>query len=208
VALDVDGVLLDSTVAHQAVWSQWARSRDLAVAPVLAACAGRRPEDTVRAVAPHLDPAAERLALDTLTRASQVAVPAMPGAAELLPLLPAGRWAIVTSGSAWWVRDAFSRHKLPLPPVQVYGEDVAAAKPAPDAYLLAASRLGVEPPDCLVVEDSSVGVMAGRAAGCRVLGVGFPPPAHPDHWVAALPDAADIVSAWLRGEDLPADGAR
>jgi sugar-phosphatase len=207
VALDVDGVLLDSTVAHQAIWSRWARSRDLAVAPVLAACAGRLPEDTVREVAPHLDPATERLALDTLTRASRIIVSAMPGAAELLPLLPVARWAIVTSGSAWWVREAFGRHKLPLPAVQVYGEDVAAAKPAPDAYLLAASRLGVEPGDCLVVEDSYVGVMAGRAAGCRVLGVGFPPPAQPDHWVAALPDAADIIGAWLGGGDLPEGGA-
>ena len=207
VALDVDGVLLDSTAAHHAVWSQWARSRGLAVAPVLAACTGRRPEDTVREVAPHLDPAAERLALDTLTRASRAAVAAMPGAAELLRLLPAGSWAIVTSGSAWYVRQAFGRQKLPLPAVQVYGEDVAAAKPAPDAYLLATFLLGVDPEDCLVVEDSLVGVMAGKSAGCRVLGVGVPPAAQPDHWVAALPDAAGIVRGWLCGERLPAGGA-
>jgi sugar-phosphatase len=157
----VDGVLLDSAAAHQAVWRQWARSRDIAVAPVLAASTGRRPEDTVREVAPHLDPAAERLALDKLTRASQVAVPAMPGAADLLRTLPAARWAIVTSGSAWYVRKAFRQHRLPLPTVQVYGEDVAAAKPAPDAYLLAASLLSVEPGDCLVVEDSPAGGVPG-----------------------------------------------
>jgi sugar-phosphatase len=207
VALDVDGVLLDSTTAHQAVWSQWARSRDLAEAHVLAACSGRRPEDTVREVAPHLDPAAERLVLDALTRANPVPVAAMPGAAELLALLPAGRWAIVTSGSAWWVEAAFGRHKLPMPAVQVYGEDVAASKPAPDAYLLAAGLLGVEPAECLVVEDSFVGVMAGKAAGCQVLGVGFPPPVRADHWVATLTDAAGIVRNWLLGENLPAGGA-
>jgi mannitol-1-/sugar-/sorbitol-6-phosphatase len=207
VAFDVDGVLLDSTAAHQAVWSQWARARDLAVAPVLAACTGRRPEDTVREVAPHLDPAAERLALDALTRACRVAVQVMPGAGELLRLLPADRWAIVTSGSAWWVEEAFCQHKLPLPAVQVYGEDVAAAKPAPDAYLLAASRLSVEPEDCLVVEDSSVGVRAGKAAGCQVLGVGFPPPAQADRWTATLTDAAGTVRRWLRGENLRAADA-
>jgi mannitol-1-/sugar-/sorbitol-6-phosphatase len=207
VAFDVDGVLLDSTAAHRDVWSQWARSRDLAVAPVLAACTGRRPEDTVRVVAPYLDPAAERLALDVLTRACRVAVRPMPGASELLWPLPTDRWAIVTSGSAWWVAEAFDQHKLPLPAVQVYGEDVAAAKPAPDAYLLAASLLSVEPADCLVVEDSSVGVRAGKAAGCQVLGVGFPAPVRADHWTATLTDAADVVRRWLHGENLPTASA-
>jgi len=202
VALDVDGVLLDSATAHRAVWRQWARSRNLAVAVVLAASTGRRPEDTVREVAPHLDPAAERLALDTLTRASRVAVPAMPGAADLLRTLPTARWAIVTSGSAWSVRKAFRQQQLPLPTVQIYGEDVAAAKPAPDAYLLAVSRLSAEPGDCLVVEDSAVGVAAGKAAGCRVLGVGSP--AGADHCAATLLAATGIILSWLRGENLPA----
>jgi HAD superfamily hydrolase (TIGR01509 family) len=43
--------------------------------------------------------------------------------------------------------------------------DVAAPKPAPDVYLLAASRLGVEPARCLVLEDSPTGVRAALAAG-------------------------------------------
>lgn len=46
---------------------------------------------------------------------------------------------------------------------------VARSKPHPDVYLLAAETLGVPPASCLVVEDSSVGVAAGRAAGMRVL---------------------------------------
>ena len=43
--------------------------------------------------------------------------------------------------------------------------DVAAPKPAPDVYLLAASRLGIEPARCLVLEDSPTGVRAALAAG-------------------------------------------
>ena len=43
--------------------------------------------------------------------------------------------------------------------------DVAAPKPAPDVYLLAASKLGVEPARCLVLEDSPTGVRAALAAG-------------------------------------------
>jgi beta-phosphoglucomutase-like phosphatase (HAD superfamily) len=52
--------------------------------------------------------------------------------------------------------------------VVVASDEVAHGKPAPDVYLLAAQRLGVDPPDCLVVEDSLNGVLAGRAAGMTV----------------------------------------
>jgi HAD superfamily hydrolase (TIGR01509 family) len=49
--------------------------------------------------------------------------------------------------------------------------DVEHGKPAPDLFLLAASKLGVAPARCVVVEDSSPGVAAGRAAGMPTLGV-------------------------------------
>jgi len=48
--------------------------------------------------------------------------------------------------------------------------EVANGKPAPDLFLFAADRLGVEPRHCVVVEDSRYGVQAARAAGMRALG--------------------------------------
>jgi len=48
--------------------------------------------------------------------------------------------------------------------------EVANGKPAPDLFLHAARRMGVEPADCTVVEDSRYGVQAARAAGMEVLG--------------------------------------
>ena len=51
----------------------------------------------------------------------------------------------------------------------VVGEDVAHGKPAPDAFLLAASRLGVPPSECLVLEDSVTGAEAGLSAGMSVI---------------------------------------
>ena len=48
--------------------------------------------------------------------------------------------------------------------------EVAHGKPAPDLFLHAAARMGVEPAACVVVEDSFFGVQAARAAGMRVLG--------------------------------------
>ncbi len=53
----------------------------------------------------------------------------------------------------------------------VTGDCVAHPKPAPDIFLEAASRLGVPPAACVVLEDSPAGVQAGRAAGMRVIHV-------------------------------------
>ena len=55
----------------------------------------------------------------------------------------------------------------------VVGEDVARHKPEPDAYHLAAERLGVKPDRCVVVEDSDIGIAAGLAFGARVLRTSF-----------------------------------
>ncbi len=53
----------------------------------------------------------------------------------------------------------------------VSAEDVARKKPDPETFLTAIRRLGLEPARCLVVEDARNGVLAGRAAGCEVLGI-------------------------------------
>jgi HAD superfamily hydrolase (TIGR01509 family) len=53
----------------------------------------------------------------------------------------------------------------------VSGERVSRPKPAPDVFLLAASRIRTAPGDCVVLEDSLAGATAGRAAGMRVIAV-------------------------------------
>ncbi|MBD8892110.1 HAD family hydrolase [Roseibium litorale] len=50
------------------------------------------------------------------------------------------------------------------------GEQVANGKPAPDLFLYAATQIGAEPRDCIVIEDSVNGVLAGKAAGMEVWG--------------------------------------
>ena len=49
------------------------------------------------------------------------------------------------------------------------GAEVKNGKPAPDVFLLAAERLGVKPEECLVLEDSKAGVIAGSTAGVKVI---------------------------------------
>jgi HAD superfamily hydrolase (TIGR01509 family) len=59
----------------------------------------------------------------------------------------------------------------PLLPVTVAGDEVEHGKPAPDMFLAAAQRLGAEPAECVVVEDTPVGVAAGLAAGMTTVAV-------------------------------------
>ncbi len=82
-------------------------------------------------------------------------------------------------------------------------DEVAHGKPEPDVYLLAASRLGVAPHRCLVVEDSTKGVLAGKAAGAVVVLVpnAAVPPA------AGTEALADAVVERITDIDLAALGA-
>jgi len=67
------------------------------------------------------------------------------------------RESIVKSLNAVGLLDRF--------PILVGSEDYALSKPAPDAFLTAAARLGVAPKDCLVFEDTEMGIQAATAAG-------------------------------------------
>jgi HAD superfamily hydrolase (TIGR01509 family) len=77
--------------------------------------------------------------------------------------------------------------------VVVAGDEVVHGKPAPDMFLLAAARLGVEPSACVVIEDSPPGVQAGIAAGMFTLAVCRVPGTEAS--LAAADRVVDTVSA-------------
>jgi len=104
------------------------------------------------------------------TLLADVGVTVLPGARDIARLAPLR--ALVTGSSRREARhmlahlgltDAFA--------VVVAAEDVPRSKPHPDGYLRASAALGVEPTQCLVIEDSHAGIAAGIAAGCTVVGV-------------------------------------
>jgi pseudouridine 5'-phosphatase len=83
--------------------------------------------------------------------------------------------AIATSSRAASVAKKRIHHERIFTPMAavVTGDDpsVKNGKPAPDIFLEAARRLGVDPTDCLVFEDSTSGCQSAKAAGCFVIAV-------------------------------------
>lgn len=79
---------------------------------------------------------------------------------------------------------------------------VANGKPAPDLFLFAAARLGVEPATCIVIEDSAKGVRGAVAAGMRAIGFTGGGHCSADHGEGLLAEGADCVVAHM--DDLAA----
>jgi sugar-phosphatase len=145
---------------------------------------GRRAEDTIKDVAPHLDVVAEARALRTEELATGGGIIAVGGSFQLLSRLRDDQWAVVTSASRAIATVRLECAGLPVPPQLISGEDVHSGKPDPEGYLKAADRLGVPYHHCVVVEDTPAGILAGRSAGMTVLALGTT--FAPEHLLGAI----------------------
>lgn len=176
---DLDGTLVDSLPAVERSWINWALSWGVNPQDVLAFIHGKQAITSLRHFMEGESEETiqkEFIKLEQIEATDTEGVTALPGAHLLLSELNRQNipWAIVTSGS---MPVANARHKaahLPEPEVFITAEQVKHGKPQPDAYLLGAERLGLAPEDCVVVEDAAAGVMAGLAAGCKVIAVNAP----------------------------------
>ncbi len=170
---DLDGVLVDSTVAIGRHWRQFGEWYGLGPDSWLQVTHGRRALDTIVAFADRLPVAPEKAfeRYEVLEVEDQEGVVALPGAAELLSRLPSEKWAVVTSGSANVATARLRAAGLPHPQVLVCAQDVVAGKPDPAPYERGAFRLGVAAGQALAVEDAPAGLASARDAGCRTLAV-------------------------------------
>jgi sugar-phosphatase len=186
---DNDGVLVDSETSVVSSWSRWAVDHDLDPAEVLAAVPGRRAADTVALFVPPADVDASVEKITRYELEDVAGTTAVPGVLDLVPQLTAVPWAVVTSGVRELATGRLRAAGVPLPEILVTAEDVAAGKPDPEGYATGCRRLGLDPADVLVLEDSVSGIAAGQAAGCRVVGIGR----------GALGTTADVVVGDLTG---------
>jgi sugar-phosphatase len=177
ILFDLDGVLIDSTRSVDRQWRAWAREQGIDGEKVMAIAHGVRSLEVIRAVAPHLDAEAEVRRLENREANDQVDVAVMPGAADLINMIPDGRWAVVTSGTRDLATARLRLGGLRVPNVLVTAEDVVNGKPDPEPYLKAAELLRVKPEECLVIEDAPAGIRSARGGGMKVIGLASTYPA-------------------------------
>jgi len=149
-----------------------------------------------------LDPAVivDRL-LDGVIARIREEVPWQPGAMDLLASLNAAAvpCALVTMSYERFVEPVLAALPAGSFAAVVTGDAVTVGKPHPEPYLTAASLLGVDPRDCVAIEDSNTGAKSAEAAGCTVLVV-------PNH-VPVLDGDRRVFRDTLKGLDAAALGA-
>ena len=131
---------------------------------------------------------------------------ALPGVLDFVATCRRLGLALAVASSADEIKVVGNLREIGLPPesfdVVVNGCEVALKKPAPDLFLEACRRLGLEPASCLVIEDALSGVAAAKAAGARCLAVTTSFPREPlaaagADWIT--PNLADVppdVLSW------------
>jgi sugar-phosphatase len=171
ILFDLDGVLVDSTGSVTRQWRRWAEEQNLDPQKVVEIAHGVRTIEIVRKLAPHLDAEAEVVRLEKREADDHEGVAVMSGAAELLKAIPESRWCVVTSGTRYLATSRLELANLPTPNVLVSADDVSKGKPDPEPYLMGARLLGMNPAECLVIEDAPAGIRAAHAGGMKAIGI-------------------------------------
>src|ERR1700722_3242229 len=177
VLFDLDGVLIDSNPAVDRVWQGWAAEHGFEASEVIRRAHGRPSRTTVREYLPEAPEAlveAEHQKLVKAEVADVGGIVPLPGVMNLLKSLPRERWAIVTSGTYELATTRIRAAGIPWPKNLVTASDIKKGKPDPEPYLKGASLLGLSAAECVVMEDADPGILAGKAAGARVIGVRTP----------------------------------
>ena len=176
---DLDGVIVDSMPVHELAWRRYLETLGFDGGDIPARMHGRRNDEIVRdflgekidhdAVAAH-GAAKERVFREML--GDRLRENLVAGIAEWLDHVEGAPIALATNAERanidFTLDGAGLRRYFD---VIVDGSEVSRPKPAPDVYLRAAEQLKIAPGNCIVFEDSPVGVAAARAAGMRVVGV-------------------------------------
>jgi HAD superfamily hydrolase (TIGR01509 family) len=208
VLFDQDGVLVDS----EGAW-------DAARRAVVAANGGRWKDEATRAMMGMSAPEWSRYLRDELgvslepsEISDRVVARLLAGYANELPLLPGAVEAVRRIAARWPVGLASSANREVIDAVlaasglaevfgaTVSGEEVARGKPAPDIYLEAARRLGVDPTRSAAVEDSTNGLRSAAAAGMLVVALPnreFPPAPEAVGLAAVVLDSLDELTPGL-----------
>ena len=186
ILFDMDGILVSSLGSVERSWAKWGEMRGVDTELAVKTAHGKRAIETVRLLRPDLNDVEELKLIEELEIADKDDIKVLAGVPRILAALPQKFWTVVTSATEKLARARLGYAALTVPEHFITADMVTNGKPSPEPYLKGAELLGLDPKDCLVIEDSSAGAIAGHAAGCKVLATLF------SHTVESL-SAAD----WL-----------
>lgn len=181
VIFDMDGVLLDSEPFHDetnlSILRSYGIEADRSVTNPYIGRTGEALWAGLKASYPQIETSVQdliNLQWDiNVKNIGKSGIGPSEGLSELLAYLErVGIRATVASSSKRAFVEAVLDHLMIRSKMEGFttGEEVAKSKPAPDIFLLAAEKLGVAPEACLVIEDSTAGVRAGKTAGMFTVG--------------------------------------
>ncbi|NLJ70735.1 MAG: HAD family phosphatase [Clostridiaceae bacterium] len=177
ILFDMDGVLVDSEPALAQVASEIFREADIPASPEDFTPYIGTGEDTylgevVRKYGHEFDPGIKYKVYDRYIAEAEKYVKTFPGTLDLLNTLKSKgiKMAVVSSADLIKVEANIKALGFNDFDAVITGSDVKRKKPFPDIYLLAANKIGIEPANCIVVEDATAGIESGNAAGMITIG--------------------------------------
>jgi len=177
---DMDGVIADTAPYHLKAWQEVLQKRGINFTEEdFRHCFGQRNDTIIRNALgkevsqDEIDSIAKEKEAGFRQRIRQNLKP-LPGAIKLIKSLAEGGFKLALASSApveniqlviigLGISDYF--HAI------ITGRDVTEGKPSPQSFLLAAQKLGIEPKNCVVIEDAVAGVSAAKKAGMRCLAI-------------------------------------
>ena len=186
VIFDMDGLLVDSepvwNKARQAMAAEAGKDWTLEDHKAVMGVSTQRWADyMIRRLELTLSPqAVEARMVARMAEMYRAGIPYFPGAVEAVHLAASHFPTALASGSHRALIDIVTADAAMRGKFQVIlsSDEIGTSKPAPDVYLVAAQRLGVRPENCVCLEDSGNGILAGVRAGMKVIAVPdprFPP---------------------------------
>lgn len=201
---DMDGFLFDTERVYQQTWQELAQERNVELGSDFPrAISGTNGKYMCRVIEAYYHvadgSAIMEECMERIREKLSVHVPVKKGVHEILEFFQKKglRMAVASSSTAEQIASNLKKAGIRRYfDAVVSGTEVRCGKPEPDIFLLVAERIGCEPGQCFVFEDSENGIKAGHAAGCVTVMV-------PDLFEASpgiLPYCAKICQDFLQAE--------
>lgn len=206
VIFDMDGVLINTEPLHFACWKKALASEGIDLEyEVYKPCIGSTHgylQELLRAAygdqIQEMQDLKEKMFAEKAKIVEKEGFPKLPGAQETVKKLKelGYRLAVASSSPRHAIEQVLEALELSsLFDCIMSGEEVAHPKPAPDTFLGVMRKMGLQPEDCLVVEDSTNGGKAAAAAGMRCIWFH-----NPDSGDQSIPHAELELTSWLPEE--------